>query len=423
MSQTLLVDVVAPPFAGHLFPLLDLCETLREESWLDLTILSTQDRASAIERCGLSATVLLPGREEEIHAIGDPGQRVGSNPFRLYRQFRSNMALMAELRDQLQARWTARRPDLVLADFTVPIAGLLAQSLGIAWWTATVSPCAIETRTATPSYLGGWHPRTDAIGRVRDAAGRTVIHGFKRTLAAVFAGDLRKLGVPGAYRPDDCEIVYSPERILGLGMREFEFERDWPPAFRFVGPLTGGPVFPHTAPEFEAGKRHVLVSLGTHLLWAKLAAFELLESVAGRMPECIFHFTHGVPNSTAHERRGNVRHYGYFPYDLHLPRYDAAIVHGGTGVLYSCVKAATPMLVWPQDFDHFDHAARVVVRGLGTRLVPRRDRIVADLRELLDDETRRDRLREFQSLCRHYDPKRTVRDEMRTLAESPRRSG
>ena len=197
-------------------------------------------------------------------------------------------------------------------------------------------------------------------------------------------------------------------------MREFEFERDWPPAFRFVGPLTGGPVFPHAAPEFEAGKRHVLVSLGTHLLWAKRAAFELLEAVAERMPECRFHFTHGAPKSTSHERRGNVRHYGYFPYDLYLPRYDAAIVHGGTGVLYSCIKAAMPMLVWPQDFDHFDHAARVVVRGLGTRLVPRH----ADRRRsgaLLDDEARRARLQEFQAMCGRYDPKRAVLDELRTL--------
>ena len=109
------------------------------------------------------------------------------------------MAAMADLRRPAPAAAgrSAGRPDLVLADFTVPIAGLLAQSLGIRWWTSTVSPCAIETRTATPSYLGGWHPRTDSLGRVRDAVGRGVIHGFKRTLAAVFARDLRALGVAG----------------------------------------------------------------------------------------------------------------------------------------------------------------------------------------------------------------------------------
>ena len=66
----------------------------------------------------------------------------------------------------------------------------------------------------------------------------------------------------------------------------------------------------------------------------------------------------------------------------YLARYGAAIVHGGTGITYSCIQAGVPMLVWPHDFDQHDHAARIVDRGLGLRL--RASSVVDDLRRLLD---------------------------------------
>src|SRR5262249_58186945 len=139
------------------------------------------------------------------------------------------------LRDELRRLWAAARPDLVVVDFTVPIAGLLARGLGIPWWTSMPSPCVLETRTGTPAYLGGWAPRGGLAGGLRDAVGRSLIRFFKRGVAVLFARELRALEFPGVYRADGSEAIYSPECILGLGMREFEFERDWPPAFRFIG--------------------------------------------------------------------------------------------------------------------------------------------------------------------------------------------
>jgi len=351
---------------------------------------------------------LLPGHEAKVMAIANPNHRVGFHPLRLYQQLRMNFALMAQLREQLRQLWTARRPDLVVADFTIPIAGLLARSMGIPWWTSMPSPCALETRSGTPSYLGGWSPRPGLLGRVRDRVGRTLIHLFKRSMGLVFARQLRALSIPGVYRDDGLEVVYSPERILGLGMREFEFARDWPQAFRFIGPLTGGPPFPHVPPDLLPGKRHILVSLGTHLLWAKEGAAKLTEEAARRMPDCVFHFSQGKPGSTDRGIRANVYRYGYIPYDLYLPRFDAAVIHGGTGITYSCIKAGVPMLVWPQDYDQFDHAARIVGRGLGLRLKPKGADMVTRLRRLLADEGIRSRVRQFQALSKQYDAQQWV---------------
>jgi UDP:flavonoid glycosyltransferase YjiC (YdhE family) len=103
-----------------------------------------------------------------------------------------------------------------------------------------------------------------------------------------------------------------------------------------------------------------------------------------------------------------VHRHGFIPYDMYLPRYAAAVIHGGTGITYSCIQAAVPMLVWPHDYDQHDHAARIVARGLGLRLRPSPARAVPSLRRLLEDETLRSRVREFQEISRSYDAGRRV---------------
>lgn len=410
--RDLAIDFAAPPFAGHLFPLLELAGYLRAQGMSRLRVLTTSDGAATARRCGLSAVDLLPGCEAQVWAIADPGRRVGSDPRRLLGQFRANLALMGGLRDQLRGLWQAGRPDLVIADFTVPVAGLLARGLGVPWWTSMPTPCALETRTGTPAYLGGWSPRADRWGRLRDVGGRALVRLFKRAVAALFRRELRALGLPGAYRPDGLEAAYSPECILGLGMRELEFERDWPPALHFIGPLTAAPPLPAPEPVFAAGKRHVLVSLGTHLEWAKGRAAALVTAAARDTPDLVWHFSWGRPGSAERRVLGNLHFYGHVPYDRHLARYAAAVIHGGTGVTYACIEAGVPMLVWPQDYDQFDHAARVVGRGLGLRLRPGRAGLLAGVRHLLADEGIRECGVRFRALAAGYDARLWVRQAL-----------
>lgn len=201
-------------------------------------------------------------------------------------------------------------------------------------------------------------------------------------------------------------------------MREFEFERDWPPAFRFVGPLTGCPPYPHVEPEFPPGKPCILVSLGTHLAWAKEQAARLIEDVVRVMPDCVFHFSLGQPGSTESHVAGNVHRHGYIPYDRYMGRYSAAVIHGGTGITYSCIKAGVPILVWPQDYDQFDHAVRIVDRGLGLRLKLPCGEVAASLRRLLTDEGIRCTSRRFQALAKQYNAHRWVANALRKVGFS-----
>jgi UDP:flavonoid glycosyltransferase YjiC (YdhE family) len=408
MSSEARIDLVAPPFAGHLFPLLELGRRLRERGWTPPRVATTPDAAPAILLCGLTPVDLLPGRADEVWAIANGGH-VGFHPLRLYGQFRANMALMADAAEELRAAWTVHRPDLVIADFTIPVAGLVARSMGIRWWTSIPTPCALETRTGTPAYLGGWTPGTTVAGRVRDALGRGAITLFKRGVAAMFRPGLRALGLRGVYRPDGTEAAYSDECILALGMREFEFERDWPAALHFIGPLIASPPFPHAEPSFDE-RPAIFVTLGTHLSWARERAGALVRELATRMPDCVFHFAMGRPGSNFREIDGNIHRYGFIPYERYLSRYSAAVIHGGTGVTYACIEAGVPMLVWPHDYDQHDHAARIVARGLGLRLRPRS--AVRDLRTLLSDDSLRARVREFRELSTRYDPGRWLAERL-----------
>ena len=425
------IDFVAPPFAGHLFPALDLARRLRDRGFSKLRVLTTAGGRAAVEASRLPFVEILPGQDDAVRAIANTRVAVGSSPLRMWRQVRSNLALMRDLQQQLRDAWIHQRPDLVLADFVVPVAGLTAQSMGIAWWSGMPSPCALETPDGTPAYLGGWSPRPGLVGKIRDWAGRRAVRTFKKASAWLFRHQLEPLGIDGLYREDGTEVIYSPERILAYGLQEFEFHRRWPDAVRFIGPLTapppltglaskpsegevpGGDIRKPGQPEWIAERPTVLVTLGTHLWWAKERAITLLEDVARRMPDTEFHFSRGEMRSNRAERRGNLTLCDSIPYGPELRRYAAAIIHGGTGITYACVESAVPMLVWPHDYDQFDHAARVVHHGLGRRLVPSAGRIVKDLRELMPDVAVRASLQRFQAQTSGSDPVARVTELLR----------
>jgi len=419
MSPDRRLDFVAPPFAGHLYPALDLARRLRDRGFSNLRVLTTAGGASAAAASGLPFVEILPGRDEDVWAIANTRVRVGSNPLRMWRQVQSNLALMRDLQQQLTDFWTVDPPDLVLADFVVPVAGLTAQSLGIPWWTGMPSPCALETSDGPPAYLGGWSPRPGAIGALRDRLGRTTVRVFKRTSAWLFRHELRSLGIDSLYREDGTEVVYSPERILAYGLREFEFDRRWPAAVRFIGPLTAPPPFPaveESQPHWAPDRPAVLVTLGTHLQWAKDRAIERIEEVARLMPETVFHFSRGAMGSGGVEIRGNMHVHDSIPYGSNLARYAAAIVHGGTGITYACLESAVPMLVWPHDYDQFDHAARVVHHQLGLRLRPPARLIADDLRTLMREGPIREAVLRFQALTRLHNPAKCFLEELAAAA-------
>lgn len=358
------VFLIAPPFSGHLHPLLGIGARLREIA--DVTVLSTPGAAAA---CELPFHPILAHHEKAVWAIAEPGQEVKSNPLLLYRQLKANIALLGDLKTELGAVFAAQKPDLVIADFTVPVAGIVALEQGIRWWTTLPSPCVFETPDGPPAYCGGLTPAKGRLQEAKQAALRAATRVFKRAMGLLFRRELRAIGFPGIYRADGSEAVYSPQRILALGIPEVEFPRTYPAHFQFAGLVLHTPKDITPAPPFaEDGRPHVLVTLGTHLPHVKGRLAAVVRRIAARHPGLVFHFTHGRPlKNPPAAGPANFQEHAHISYAEHLPRYDLVIHHAGAGILSHCLRHGVPAVVIPQDYDQFDNAARLVAHGLALR--------------------------------------------------------
>ncbi len=373
------LDLLAPPMAGHLHPMLGLGQALARD--FDVRVLSSEGAQREIAAAGLMGCVLLPGRDAEVRAIVEPAHAVGRHPLRLHRQLRANLALLGALQDDLRRVWRDDGPPaLALADFTLPVVGAVAREFAVPWWTTHPSPCVIETPDGPPAYLGGWSPGRGIALRLRDALGRATVRAAKRAAHRLHRPTMRALGLDAMYRPDGSEAVYSPERIFALGLEALEFPRQWPAAVEFVGPVRYTPSGLAPPPPFVAGRRHVLVTIGTHLPWMKDTMAGAAEATARALPGVEVHFSDGrVDRVTAaraepptrggaSDRAPNFHRLAYVSYARDLPHYALVVHHGGAGVMYHTLAAGLPSLVLPLDYDQFDHAARLDAAGVARRL-------------------------------------------------------
>lgn len=413
------VDLLAPPMAGHLHPILGLGQALARE--FDVRVLSSEGAQREIAAAGLTGRVLLPGRDSEVRAIVEPAHAVGSHPLRLHRQLRANLALLGAFQDDLRRVWQEDGPPaLALADFTLPVVGAVAREFAVPWWTTHPSPCVIETPDGPPAYLGGWSPGRGVPARLRDAAGRFAVRAAKHLAHRLHYRTMRALGLEAMYRADGSEAVYSPDRIFALGLETFEFPRRWPVALEFVGPVRFTPPGLAEPPPFAPGRRHVLVTIGTHLPWMKDTMAAAAEAMARALPDIEVHFTDGrvdraaaasgdvSARAGASGRASNFHRLPYVSYGRDLARYALVVHHGGAGVMYHTLAAGLPALVLPLDYDQFDHAARLEAAGVARRLA-HPSMLGAAVRAALDDAA-------FHAASRRFVPALAASDAAAAVA-------
>ena len=389
---------VSPPFAGHFNPLLVLAKTAQAAGH-DVEFITGPRKQAVLTASGIGAPALRSIGPDTLESIANTGDPVGSNPLKLLAQFRQNLRLLPAIGVELEERWRKAPPGIVVADSVAPIAGLVAERLGITWITTIATPFSIETQTGTPSYCGGWTPGN----KLRDATGRLGVRKFKQFVGLMFQSEFAALGLKSIYRKDGSEAIYSPLAILGFGLRELEFDRDWPAPFEMIGPVIAAPeAAPHIVPP---ARPMVMVTLGTHLLWAKQSLVDDVAALSRLMPHVHFVVSLGQPENAGEPARrctANVSVHRFVSYAF--DEYDAVIHHGGAGVTYAAILAGVPSLVVPKDYDQFDYAARVVHHGLGLRCDSIRD-AQGPLERLL----KRDHwpaLHGLQASARNYSPER-----------------
>lgn len=374
------IDLLAPPFAGHLHPILAIGRALRDIA--DIEVVSTEGAQARIRAAGLRGVALVPGADTALRALTDPPYAVGAHPLRLQAQFQQALRLQAAFAAALDSRYREQRADLLIADFTLIVAGPIAARYRMPWWTSHPSPCVIEAPGGPPAYLGGWRPGRNAFGRARDACAAQTVRLFKRGVHRLHRRALSELGLDRVYRDDGSEAAYSSECVLALGLRELEFDRRWPESIRFVGPMLWSPPDRGEPPPAPSDAPQILATLGTHLGWAKDGMAQRLREIARRNPHWRMHFSDGRHENETGTTLDALHRHAWVDYPSWIPAMSVVLHHGGAGVMWESLRAGVPALVLPQDYDQFDHAARLEAAGVALRLHHPRD-IESALQRLL----------------------------------------
>lgn len=379
-SQPLRIDLAAPPFPGHLHPILAIAHRLRERG-VHVRILTTAQAVPIAEAEGFETVTLLKGREREIERLtSTPNERVPGKSRTLahLNSFRGNMRLQRALADQLAALWKQEAPDAFVADFVLPIAGHTAERRRIPWITTCPSPLAIETRQGPPSYVRGLSPRSGPVGRMRDRAGWFLV-GVVKQLAVVSAWRwIAWLYVYSPYRLNGSELAYSSRRILAIGDRTLEFSDRWPRAVRFTGPILETPRsvrerLDAVPADSLSGRPLVVLTLGTHNEDVKAELAPLIAEIASAVPEAELLVGLGgtrLGDEAMRTLSGIAEHVRVVPYLDYDRLGGAALVvhHGGMGITWSAIAAGVRQIVHPVDHDQFDVAARLEHVGLAVRV-------------------------------------------------------
>ena len=92
---------------------------------------------------------------------------------------------------------------------------------------------------------------------------------------------------------------------------------------------------------------------------------------------------HPLSQQHADAAHGALQRHAWVDYPSWVPRMRAVLHHGGAGVMWECLRAGVPALVLPNDYDQFDHAARLQAAGVAVRLRHPRE-IGPALQHLLD---------------------------------------
>lgn len=382
------IAAVAPPFSGHLYPLLDLLTSLLADEKYEIYVFSGIEKKNTIEKQGFVFKPILANMNENIFRnIANTSKK--TNIKLMYKQLVENINLINKIIPELKNEFKKLNIDIVIADFVAIPAGIVATELNIPWITTIPTPFAIENKKGTPSYFGGLKPSNSPIIKVRDFFARKLIRLIKKIfyLFALKKLEYKKLEL---YNEKGEENIYSPYSILALGMKELEFRDDFPEQLIWVGPcLFQSFSESNISLNLSIQRKKVLLTIGTHLLWGKDRMIELAKYLGSFYKDIDFIVSLGndKEKQIKKTKQENVFVYNYLDYEYIIPKVDFVIHHGGAGILYSCIKFAKPALILPHDYDQFDYAVRAELSDVAISLKSKnKEKIKAAFEKLLKKE-------------------------------------
>ncbi|WP_321387734.1 glycosyltransferase [uncultured Enterococcus sp.] len=420
-SEKIRIDVIAVPFSGHLYPLLEVMTPLLQNERYSIRFITGVQKIKTVEALGFYSFPLFPEHPTIMEDIANTETQAKLTE--MYQQLKQNVTLVPKAVQQIEHALIENQTDIVIADFISVPAGVVCERLAIPWITTIPTPFALETKDGTPSYIGGWRSKSGSLYHLRDFFGRKLVRTVKKGFFFLIRKEASALGIT-LYNDKGEEAIYSPLSILGMGMEELEVSRTFPKQFKWIGPCCDSPEKEEIMIlDKTAFRQTILVTLGTHLLWGKKAMKKQLLEIAAHFPEYLFVLSLGdSKRADEHEKIGeNVYQYGYIPYSRNMAQFDYVIHHGGAGILYNCIKYQKPALILPHDYDQFDYAVRAEHAGIAmTTKKKKTKQVIGKLRELLQ-KSEWPELERLGKQFSNYNPSQVVDEEIQRLMKMVRK--
>ena len=380
--------LVAPPFLGHLNPMLALATALRVRGHrVTLFGLAELEPVATRRGCDFVALGRRGSPDGALAKLSDHLAAPGG--FGLFRVM-SDMARMTRmLCDELPGACRAHGVDGIVADQLEPAGALIAAHLGLPYVTVA-NALPLHREPAVPPPFTDWRYDPSPWGLKRNRGGYRVADLLMRPVAAGIAREAQRLGLPPRRSLEDC---LSPLAEITQLVPSLDFpRRHLGGSVHPCGPLREGSGTEDVADLLGDGRPLVFATLGT-LQGGRAGIFHRIARACADL-DLHFVIAHGgrLDPATAAALPGRPTVRAFVPQRSLLRHADLLVTNGGLNTVLDGAAAGVPMLVIPIAFEQGAIGARVQHAGIGRMLSRRRlQPLAAVLAELKADALLRHR--------------------------------
>ncbi|MGE2816728.1 glycosyltransferase [Mycobacterium heidelbergense] len=349
------------PALGHLLPMSALLTELSSRGH-SVSVRTLFAGVEIAREQGLAADPIDPNIEAIELEDGDaPNPRVALK--RGVATFgRRAVHEVADLRDAV----AHVRPDALLVDVNCWGALSAAEAGDIPW--ACFLPYTPPLRSpGVPPFGPGLRPLSGVLGRLRDAAVRTVVVGPLESVMLPPINMIRAdLDLPSVASMD--QFLRGAPLVLVASGKPFQYpQTDWGDAVQLIGPCVVDPG-PHAVPDWLASIDRPIVLVTTSS--EKQADTNLVQTAMAALSDEPVHVVATLPAGRPDEVAAspNATVLQFIPHGLVLDRAICAVTHGGMGATQKALARGIPVCVVPYGRDQLEVARRVEVAQCGTRL-------------------------------------------------------
>jgi zeaxanthin glucosyltransferase len=372
--------IITPPVPGHIHPFGALGRELMARGHR-VTILQMSDIQRLAHAQGL-----------EFQPLGQSDHPAGSLPESLaqlgrlegLRALRFTISAITRTTEMIcrdaPAAILKSGIDTLLVDQTEPAGGTVAQHLGLPFVTIC-NALALNHDNGVPPPFTAWQYRPKLWASVRNRLGYAVFDRIMHPVERVVSEYRKKWGLPALDTPEGS---FSRLAQISQQPAAFDFPRQLPPNFHYVGPLRNPVSAPIAFPwEKLDGRPLIYASLGT-LQNGKEKVFRCFaEACLGLNVQLVITHGGGLDEKAASSLPGKPLVVGYAPQLDVLLRATLTLTHAGLNTVLDSLKCGVPLVAVPITYEQPAIASRLRWTGTG-KVLPFRKLNVERLRRAIE---------------------------------------